>query len=84
MFFGTIGIMKNFTPVYVKTNSVEFVLFQRPGSRIFTTAVTAPVEFLIDFELVNGEFVKKSDNPDFYDNLIRSVEAVLPAYVAHS
>jgi len=75
--------MKNFTPIYVKTNSIEFVIFQRPGSRLFTTAVTSPIDFVVDFELVNGEFIKKSDNPDFYDNLICSVKDALPAYVLY-
>ena len=68
---------KKITPLHVKTDLVEFDLAIEPESNLYRTYVTAPIDFIVEFKLVNGDFVKVSNNHDFYDSLIFAVKTAI-------
>ena len=67
----------NFAPLHVKTDLVEFDLLIEPDTNLYRSKVTAPIDFVVEFKLVNGDFVKISNNHDFYDSLIYAVKTAI-------
>jgi len=67
----------NFTPLHFKTQIVEFDLFYNSGTDSYRTAVSAPIDFEVQFKFINGSPVRISNNPDFYSGLIDAIEKAI-------